>query len=93
MHFSFYDLNGHKVTGQCKEFLYSVANTDSSIKKEIQNSTVLEAIIGEMEFYEKLDQSQAIPAHRFAVDNEGNVFDSDHLPDLTALGSQWKTED
>ncbi|MFX7075097.1 hypothetical protein ABTI25_17935, partial [Acinetobacter baumannii] len=41
----------------------------------------------------KKTQADSIPIYRFAVDDNCNVFNSDELPALAQIGTNWKVLD
>lgn len=93
MKFSYINKDGKDFTGECEIFHNLNLGLSSSLVAANIETDVMEAILDEMNFYQKTKSIDFIPALRFAVDNENNVFNADDLPDLTPLGSKWKIID
>ena len=93
MKFSFVDLNGHAVTGECEFILNPSQYISNSLAAEIKNSTALDGVLGEFSFYQTLGAEHDTSVSRFAVDNENNVFHSDQLPDFVQIGTNWENKD
>jgi len=91
MKFSFTDLSGSKIRGECNQI--SPSHNGSVLQKIIENDTALEAVLGEFNFYEMLDPDNLELWTKFAVDNENNVFQSDKLPDFVQIGRDWNILD
>ncbi|MCU4350076.1 hypothetical protein [Acinetobacter ursingii] len=92
MKFSFVDLNGHTVTGDCEFIDHPAQSISHALATEIKNSTALDGVLGEFSFYQKSHAENESEVSRFAVDNENNVFHSDKLPDFVQIGSHWKSD-
>ncbi|SPL70363.1 hypothetical protein [Acinetobacter stercoris] len=90
MKFSFIDLSGNTISGECEEIINSPLASDSSLRAAIENSIALEGVLGEFSFYQKTSSDQPLSVSRFAVDNENNVFHSNQLPDFVQIGTKWK---
>lgn len=89
MKFEYIDTNGIIISGECQS-LQDTSKILSHLEKLRTIGTSIEAVIGEMEFYEKTFSKSLISVKKITVDNEGNVFDGDQFPDLTRLGNNWK---
>lgn len=90
MKFSFINLDGKELNGECKAIQISELDPNHALKKVIANSTALSAVLGEFSFFENINSNGELIASGFAVDNENNVFHSDKLPDFVQIGSHWK---
>ena len=90
MKFSFIDLDGKTIKGECERLTNTPLNAGGVLEEAIKNSTALEAVLGEFDFYQIISSESTAPVLRFAVDNENNVFHSDKLPDFVQIGSDWK---
>lgn len=93
MKFSYINKDGECVTGECEIFHKLNLGYGNSLKAANNETDAIVAILDEMNFYQKTKSIDFIPALRFAVDNEGNVFDADDIPNLTSLGTKWKIID
>ncbi|WP_151732649.1 hypothetical protein [Acinetobacter ursingii] len=92
MKFSFVDLNGHTVTGDCEFIDHPAQSISHALAADIKNSTALDGVLGEFSFYQKSHAENESEVSRFAVDNENNVFHIDKLPDFVQIGSHWKSD-
>ncbi|WP_151981954.1 hypothetical protein [Acinetobacter guerrae] len=90
MKFSFVDLNGKTVTGECEFIVHSAQYISNALATDIKQSTALDGVLGEFSFYQKLNAEHDNTVSKFAVDNENNVFHSEKLPDFVKIGSNWK---
>ena len=88
MKFSFADLSGSKIRGECNEV--SPLAEGGTLRQAIGNDIALEAVLGEFSFYEMINSDAFEQWTKFAVDNENNVFQSEKLPDFVQIGRDWK---
>ena len=54
MKFSFVDLNGHTVTGDCEFIDHPAQSISHALATEIKNSTALDGVLGEFSFIKKV---------------------------------------
>ncbi|WOE32279.1 MULTISPECIES: hypothetical protein [unclassified Acinetobacter] len=93
MNFRFINNDNLEIHGECEQDLNISVDFDRPLTTIIDQSISIEAVAGEMSFYKKIASDLFISVLIFAVDNEGNVFDADHFPDLSILGTQWSIID
>jgi len=87
MKFSYQDLAGNNVEVECESYIHipSGAATKST---EAANYHPTE----NFNFFKKTE-ADSIPIYRFAIDRNFNVFNSDELPALAQIGTDWKNLD
>lgn len=90
MKFSFVDLSGSRIRGECKEMQPSPLAKGGALENAIKNDVALEAVLGEFDFYEMIDDDHLELWTKFAIDHENNVLHSDKLPDFVQIGRGWK---
>ncbi|AXQ21757.1 hypothetical protein BEN71_06620 [Acinetobacter wuhouensis] len=93
MKFSFFDLSGSKIKGECILVEPSPLAKGGALHDLVANDTALEAALGEFTFYEMIDPDQIELWTKFAVDQENNVMQSDKLPNFVQIGRDWKLLD
>lgn len=87
MKFSYQDLAGNNIEVECESYIHIPSGT--AIKStEGGNYHLNENFI----FFKKTE-ADSMPVYRFAIDRNSNVFNSDELPALAQIGTEWKNLD
>ncbi|MFA2969640.1 hypothetical protein KWE21_03365 [Acinetobacter pittii] len=87
MKFSYQDLAGNNIEVECESYIH------------IPSGTAIKSIEGgnyhlneNFSFFKKTE-ADSMPVYRFAIDRNSNVFNSDELPALAQIGTEWKNLD
>jgi hypothetical protein len=89
---SYQDLDGNKVEVTCESYIHIPSGSSRSQIGTGNGSEDLIHITEDFSFFKKT-AADSIPLYRFAVDNNRNVFNSDELPALAQIGTDWKIID
>ena len=84
MKFSYRDLAGNNVEVVCESYIHIPSGTAKKFT-EAGNYHPTE----NFSFFKKTE-ADSIPIYRFAIDRNFNVFNSDELPALAQIGTDWK---
>ncbi|MBJ9720366.1 hypothetical protein I5515_00945 [Acinetobacter calcoaceticus] len=84
MKFSYQDLEGKNVEVECESYIHIPSGTVTK-STEASNYHPPESF----SFFKKTE-ADSMPIYRFAIDRNFNVFNSDELPALAQIGSDWK---
>ncbi|MFA2929470.1 hypothetical protein KWF63_02590 [Acinetobacter pittii] len=87
MKFSYQDLAGNNVEVECESYIHIPSGTATK-STEGGNYHLNE----NFSFFKKTE-ADSMPVYRFAIDRNSNVFNSDELPALTQIGTEWKNLD
>ncbi|MGR2824576.1 hypothetical protein FY048_03415 [Acinetobacter sp. 1124_18A] len=87
MKFSYQDLSGNNVEVACESYIHipsgtTVKSTETGNYHPTEN----------FRFFKKTE-ADSMPIYRFAIDQNSNVFNSDELPALAQIGTDWKNLD
>ncbi|MDS7967809.1 hypothetical protein RMB12_12355 [Acinetobacter sp. V117_2] len=89
---SYQDLNGNIIEVTCESYIHIPSGTGVNKIGGDNRSADLIHITEDFSFFKKT-QADSIPLYRFAVDDNQNVFNSDELPALAQIGTDWKILD
>ncbi|MDQ9948245.1 MULTISPECIES: hypothetical protein [Acinetobacter] len=87
MKFSYQDLAGNNVEVECESYIHIPSGTATK-STEGGNYHLNE----NFSFFKKTE-ADSMPVYRFAIDRNSNVFNSDELPALAQIGTEWKNLD
>ncbi|WP_151822974.1 hypothetical protein [Acinetobacter oleivorans] len=87
MKFSYQDLAGNNVEVECESYTHKPSGTATK-STEGGNYHLNE----NFSFFKKTE-ADSMPIYRFAIDRNSNVFNSDELPALAQIGTDWKNLD
>ncbi|CAI3129383.1 hypothetical protein ODQ17_15360 [Acinetobacter sp. IRS14] len=87
MKFSYQDLAGNNVEVECESYTHIPSGTATK-STEGGNYHLNE----NFSFFKKTE-ADSMPIYRFAIDRNSNVFNSDELPALAQIGTDWKNLD
>jgi len=89
---SYQDLDGNRVEVTCESYIHIPSGAVGNKAGRNNRSQDLIHISEDFSFFKKTE-ADSIPLYRFAVDNNYNVFNSDELPALAQIGTDWKILD
>ncbi|MBJ9938074.1 hypothetical protein [Acinetobacter pittii] len=87
MKFSYQDLAGNNVEVECESYIHIPSGTAT---KSTEGSNYH---LNENFSFFKKTEADSMPVYRFAIDRNSNVFNSDELPALAQIGTEWKNLD
>lgn len=85
---SYQDLDGNRVHVTCESYIHIPLGVGKS-KIAVDNSSEDLIHINEDFSFFKKTEADSIPLYRFAIDSKNNVFNSDELPALAQIGTDW----
>ncbi|MFX5646217.1 hypothetical protein ABTD57_03140 [Acinetobacter baumannii] len=86
---SYQDLDGNIVELTCESYIHIPSGASGNILGIDNRAEDLIHITEDFSFFKKTE-ADSIPLYRFAVDANYNVFNSDELPALAQIGTDWK---